>query len=501
MATTTRILDANVNGTVYTSNANSALEALDTCHSGSTAPTDEVANGKLWLDTSTTPAILKVYDNAGWNIVYSGRGDLDVEGTMTATTLLGDGSGLTGIIAGMTFALKTADYTAAHLEGVIADTSGGTFTITLPATPSAGDYVVVSDGGDWAATNLTVARNGSTIEGDLEDMTMDIGGVFVTFVYDGVTWQTYTTVGADNSQFATAAQGALADTAVQPNDSPTFADLTATGAFTSLGIDDNAASTAVTIDASGNVGVGTISPNGRLEVLEDASQIALRISSSNGNTAGTIKTSNEASANNKLIISATRGSGAILFETDSAERMRIDSGGSVGIAKTPDTNRATIGHEFGAAGYSFHTRNSGTLLFLNRAGTDGAIIEFYNDAVLRGSISVSGSSTAYNTSSDYRLKENITPVQNAGDIVKAMQPVTYTFKSDGSWHDGFLAHELQELHPRAVIGEKDAVDEEGNPDYQGVDYSKLTPILTAALQEALNKIDALEARITALEAI
>ena len=80
MATTTRILDANVNGTVYTANANSALEALDTCHSGATAPTDEVANGKLWLDTSTTPAVLKVYDNAGWNIVYSGRGDLTVDG-------------------------------------------------------------------------------------------------------------------------------------------------------------------------------------------------------------------------------------------------------------------------------------------------------------------------------------------------------------------------------------------------------------------------------------
>jgi len=71
MATTTRVLDANVNGTVYTSNANSALEALDTCHSGATAPTDEVANGKLWLDTSTTPGILKIYNNATWEVVVN----------------------------------------------------------------------------------------------------------------------------------------------------------------------------------------------------------------------------------------------------------------------------------------------------------------------------------------------------------------------------------------------------------------------------------------------
>ena len=197
---------------------------------------------------------------------------------------------------------------------------------------------------------------------------------------------------------------------------------------------------------------------------------------------------------------------------------------------------------------------------IGRHTTTGDAVQFYYSGTFVGSISVTGSATAYNTSSDYRLKENITPVQNAADIVKAMQPVTYTFKSDGSWHDGFLAHELQELHPRSVTGSKDAMmdeeyevtpavyedviipaveaveevfavyDEAGVlvsdpiegvkarperteqqlvseavvgtrsvPDYQGVDYSKLTPILTAALKEALTKIDALETRLTALE--
>ena len=133
-------------------------------------------------------------------------------------------------------------------------------------------------------------------------------------------------------------------------------------------------------------------------------------------------------------------------------------------------------------------------------GLNGQIL-FWNPNGQVGYIGTNGSSTIYSTSSDYRLKENITPVQGAADIVKAMRPVTYNFKSDSTdWHDGFLAHELQELHPHAVTGSKDAVDEEGNPEYQGVDYSKLTPILTAALQEALNKIDALEVRIAALEA-
>jgi hypothetical protein len=169
------------------------------------------------------------------------------------------------------------------------------------------------------------------------------------------------------------------------------------------------------------------------------------------------------------------------------------------------------------------TQASAIVHVLNRTGSDGTVSEFRNDGVAVGTISVTGPSTAYNTSSDYRLKENITPIQGAVDIINMMRPCTYTFKSDGSWADGFLAHEMQELHPQAVTGSKDSMmDEEYEvspavisggavveeavmatrsvPDYQGVDYSKLTPILTAALQEALNKIEDLQARMAVLEA-
>jgi hypothetical protein len=115
---------------------------------------------------------------------------------------------------GIAYTLHTANVTMAANEGVIANTSGGAFTVTLPASPTTGDTVVIADGADWETTNLTVGRNGSTIEGDAADMTMDIGGVFVQFTYDGTTWQIYMQLGANGGN------------AVVEGSSPTFAGLT-----------------------------------------------------------------------------------------------------------------------------------------------------------------------------------------------------------------------------------------------------------------------------------
>ena len=84
--------------------------------------------------------------------------------------------------------------------------------------------------------------------------------------------------------------------------------------------------------------------------------------------------------------------------------------------------------------------------------------------------------------------------------LKDLKPVNFKWKSDGTRVDGFIAHEAQEVVPESVSGDKDAVDEEGNPDYQGIDQAKLVPLLTKALQEAVAKIETLEARVTALEA-
>jgi hypothetical protein len=140
-------------------------------------------------------------------------------------------------------------------------------------------------------------------------------------------------------------------------------------------------------------------------------------------------------------------------------------------------------------------------LGLQRGGTDGQIVVFgrASDGTIVGNITTTSSTTAYNTSSDYRLKENVTPMVGALDKVALLKPITYKWKVDGSSGEGFIAHELAEVIPDCVSGEKDAVDEEGKPVYQGVDTSFLVATLTAAIQEQQTIINDLKARVTALE--
>jgi hypothetical protein len=111
-----------------------------------------------------------------------------------------------------------------------------------------------------------------------------------------------------------------------------------------------------------------------------------------------------------------------------------------------------------------------------------------------GSITTTVSATAYNTSSDYRLKQAVQPLSGGLARVSALKPSAYKWKVDGSNGEGFLAHELAEVVPLAVTGNKDAVDADGKPTYQGVDLSKLVPILVAAIQELTARVQTLEAR-------
>jgi len=156
----------------------------------------------------------------------------------------------------------------------------------------------------------------------------------------------------------------------------------------------------------------------------------------------------------------------------------------------------------------YATGNGDTCAVFNRAGSDGATVRLRRQGSDVGSISVTASATAYNTSSDYRLKDNVQPMTGALAKVALLKPVTFKWKIDGSDSEGFIAHELQAIKPDCVSGNKDAVDADGKPVYQGIDTSFLVATLTAAIQElkAINDtqaetITALTARIVALETI
>ena len=303
------------------------------------------------------------------------------------------------------------------------------------------------------------------------------------------------------------------------------------------------------IDSSGNVGIGTNTPTDTLNVQAAAAGTAITLvesSDSGSNPAafigyrsrGTDLSGHTAiQANNtmtqfsagahdgnafavgsKVISTASQtwttsahGTRLGIFTTPDgsttpAERMRIDSSGNVFVGCTSLPSASVQG--FGLSGQTIVTSATSTSTREHH--------QFFNGNGQVGSIKTSGSSTSFNTSSDYRLKTDAQPMTGASARVQALNPVNFEWIVDGTRVDGFLAHEAQAVVPEAVTGTKDAMrdeeyevtpavlDSDGNettpavmgtrsvPDMQGIDQSKLVPLLVASLQEALARITALE---------
>ena len=377
--------------------------------------------------------------------------------------------------------------------------------------------------------------------------------------------------------------------------------------------------TAMTIDTSQNVGIGTATPAGKLQINTTSADCDVRVTATNSgvaafsvigyNSSTTITGSNggatltlwnkDATANTYSAIESVDASGSLtnkisfvnasdannegymVFQTRPSggaitERMRIDSSGNVGVGNVTaqyassrtlasvvaqqnsnginfccvnntndaytyifnDGTKFAIQNSYGASalqkpmlfsasgGNDLYITNAGnvlvgttsvdgngglsikpsasvgaTQLSWNRATSTSSTTAqvFYNAGTSVGGITYNNTTTSFVTSSDYRLKENIAPMSGALDKVSQLNPVTYNWKSDGSSSEGFIAHELAEVVPQCVVGEKDAVDADGNPVYQGIDTSFLVATLTAAIKEQQALIQTLTDRITALE--
>jgi len=181
------------------------------------------------------------------------------------------------------------------------------------------------------------------------------------------------------------------------------------------------------------------------------------------------------------------------------QRMTIQSTGSIAMVKTAVGAFVTVGHEFNVSGECRHTVDGGASLLLNRKTSDGILAGFYKDTVIYGNIAINATVTTYNTTSDYRLKENIVPITDGIDRIKLLNPSRFNFIDQVNTVDGFLAHEVQDIVPEASHGIKDEIDDDNNPVYQSMDASKLVPLLTAALKELNQTVEKLEARINILE--
>jgi len=291
------------------------------------------------------------------------------------------------------------------------------------------------------------------------------------------------------------------------------------------------------------LGIGTSNPTAKTQTnatSAGAATVGLFLNNESDTIDTEVRLAFAANANNDIAsnrysyISAINTSGsngqALRFATNqtgasAVEAMRIDSSGNLLVGTTSSDGKLVTKTSTTSQHALWVENTSGTVNFNTRlmnmkcagAGAEVPYINFYGGATFLGRIRTNASSNGmdYTTASDYRLKENVVPMDGAIDRVKQLNPVRFNWiQNPDQVVDGFLAHEAQTVVPEAVGGEKDGMreepvlDEDGNdtgevqmvPHYQDIDQAKLVPLLTAALQEAVSKIEALETRIAALEA-
>jgi hypothetical protein len=290
--------------------------------------------------------------------------------------------------------------------------------------------------------------------------------------------------------------------------------ITNDGGYTGDGVsfaDTTPANTLVTT-TDGRVGIGKNNPSQKLDVLglvrvgsggtgtsnigftNDGGSFFMGLDSSTGGNFG---------AGNYGALLYNGANSPMVFFTNNSERMRIDSSGRLLVNTTTvrDSSQKTLDYN-GAVANGIAVNDSGS-------ASNSAYITFFSGGTRRGTITnVANTTVAYNTTSDYRLKENIAPMTGALDTIAQLKPCTYKWKATGSDGQGFIAHELQAVVPDCVTGEKDAVetytDGDGNqqtrPKYQGIDTSFLVATLTAAIQEQQAMIEELKVEVQALKA-
>jgi len=562
---------------------------LQIYHSGTNSFIDDAGTGNLQIRASSQIKLQKYtgenmfvgiadgaasmyYDNAQ-KIATTATG-INVTGTVTSDSLRVDGA-LGDILLNLvsdTAALRIQETTANEMEIL---TPAGNDSLALRA--NSGGAITLRSGGN--NDRLNIASNGDisfyeatgTTPKFFWDSSAERLGIGTT-IFPGVNnkLSIQGTGGSSGSSTNTVADDVFidnnGDTGITLGSSATgvgtyaFADNTVAlrGAIQYDHSDDSmnfrvSSADRMRIDSDGNVGIGTDDPDRNLDVVSaenvlygptvrasegvnhrlfnttNATSRYAGITLASNNSAGTTSeftlSNVSTSSNYQGVLTLQARTGASTY----AERLRVDKSGNVSIGKT-NVLISAVGIHFTPDGTVSATKDGAIPLVLNRVATgsnnpNGVIAQFKRETVTVGNISVSDGATAFNTSSDYRLKENVVELTSASERVNQLRPSRFNWISDdtNTVIDGFIAHEVATVVPEAITGAKDAMideeyevtpevlDEDGNvtteavmgtrsvPDYQGIDQSKLVPLLTAALQEALAEIASLKTRVEALE--
>jgi len=380
----------------------------------------------------------------------------------------------------------------------IAASTGGTRRMTLDASGNLGLGVAPSD---WNANNkvFQLTNNASLFSRS------GLTGVAQNFRYNA----------SDTGIFMSAGYATL-----YYQNAGSHVWTVSTTSWNGTGSDTASLSQAMTLDASGNLVVGATSTSYRMEVVAPSGDNVTALFRSGDSTAannagGGFRNVSSATATSRyaqvwldadganfsggdyFYIQKNGNSGtvefvqysnaAMTFATNNTERARITSGGDVHIATGSSTPSSSVaGQRLGATGFIELSRGSGT--------TAWDAMSFINGNGVVGTINTNGSATAYNTSSDYRLKDNQQPLANSGAFIDALKPKTWNWKSDGSKGVGFIAHEVQEVSPGTVVGTKDAVDADGKPVMQAMEYGSAEFIANIVAE-----LQSLRARVAQLE--
>jgi hypothetical protein len=270
-----------------------------------------------------------------------------------------------------------------------------------------------------------------------------------------------------------------------------------------LQLASNNGTTAVTVDTSQNVGIGTTSSLTKLSIAGSESSYSSRVNISPGDNQNRLMTITSAAVScdapasgagllQKIFFGPAEG--YMTFSTTNTERMRVDSFGNLLVGTTTRNGSEKMG--------LWYSSNSGPGLNIRdtTAQNGNTFIQFNNGGTTAGTITSNGTTTmTYGSASDYRLKKDLVPMVGALEKVALLQPKTGKWIGDDSSFIGFVAHELQNVFPDAIVGEKDKVDEQGNPVYQMIDTgtASLVATLTAAIQELKAELDALKAKVGA----